>query len=581
MALKRLHQVFIGQEPTEATQFDNSTTPLSLFVPAKGSYLVIDPTIEFDLPRYNRTINRSSLTQLQGLSGIRSGTMRFGLELTGTNSGFTGNARSTGLATPPQFGLPLRGCGFRQEPLYRFTIGAITGGPFRHGEIVTQTGTSATATVIQDTYTGQTSLWLAAGESASGYEDLGNGTAFSPTGALTGGTSGATATPTGFQVTLTGAQTGTFVVGETITQATSSAAGVVTAVDSTNNRLYARQTTTTAFNTTNVVTGGTSSATVTPTGSSNFAGFGWWPQSFALSYLRTTAAGVTTAIAEGDLLKSRTSGGVQNGLFQAYRAYAVNAAATSIRVKRVSGHSLANDIIDNVTQDVNGVATLATGAQEAQLEIPSLSLGIAKDSVRESVQFARGTVSMAGTIGEPMILNFEFKGGFDRLTDQGNVSGVTYSQTVPPVLIDADLAVGRASTTYPLEYVPCIRTIGIAMNNTIGFVECMANASGIENTQITERKPTTNIDPDLLPESVFPWMGDFLSNTSFRARFSVGADLGNKFFFTMPAVSTTAAPTGDRNGISNRQIAAELTGGSQNVSAISTENELVIIAQYA
>ena len=97
MSLKRLHQLFLVEEATEAT----ATT---LFTAANGSYLVIDPTIEFEAPRFERQINRSSLTPLQGLSGIQTGSLKFGLELTGT----------TAFGTVPQFGLPLRACGFRQ-----------------------------------------------------------------------------------------------------------------------------------------------------------------------------------------------------------------------------------------------------------------------------------------------------------------------------------------------------------------------------------------------------------------------------------------------------------------------------------
>lgn len=499
MSLKRLHQVFIGQELTEATAFDNSdTTTHALFTAGKGSYLVIDPTIEYELPRFQRNINRSSLTQLQGLSGIRQGTVRFGLELTG----------SSAFATVPQIGLPLRACGFRQEKLFYLTIGAVTGGPFRHGEVVNQATSLATFTVVGDTYNGQTVLW------GVQENELGTGTV-SATGALTGASSGATATPS-------------------------------------------------------VLTGYTAGV--------GSAAYGWWPQSFALSYVRTNASGVVTAaISEGDLLQGVTSG----SLFQAFKAYPIAAGATLIRCRRVTGHvTPTGEVFNNVTSGQAANFATATSVPEAQLEIPSLSLGIAKDGVRESIRFSRGTVSATGTIGEPMILNFEFKGGFDAIADQGNLSGVTFGQSVPPVLIDADLALGHSATTFAQEYVPCIRTITLAMNNDVQFVECMADSSGIFNTQITGRKPTGTIDPDLLPESVFSYMNDFLNNTAYRARFTVGSTLGNKFLMTLPALSTTGAPTGDRNGISTRQIAFEMTGGSQTVSALNTENELVIIAPF-
>ena len=492
MSLKRLHQVFIGQELLEAFAFDNSDTTHSLFVAGKGSYLPVDPTIEFTLPRFERTINRASLTPLQGLSGMRSGTMKFGLELTGT----------TAFGTVPQFGLPLRACGFRQEVLTKLTIGTITGGPFRHGELVTQTTSNATGTVVSDTYNGQTTLWLA---QANG---LGTGT-FDTTGGhtLTGGSSGATATA--------------------------------------------------------------------PSAVSSNAGYGWWPQSFALSIIKFNVTGLTSAINEGDLLKGTTSG----ALGQAFLPYGVS-ASTIVRIRRVSGHWTAGETVQNVTQALSNIGVLGVDPCEQQIEIPSLSLGIAKDGVRESIRYARGTVSLAGTIGEPMFLNFEFKGAFDAVTDQGDVSGVTLGQTVPPVLIDADLGLGHVGDTFAQEYVPCIRTISAAINNDVQYVECMADTSGITNTLIVGRKPTGSIDPDLLPESVFPYMADFLNNTAYRARFTVGSVLGNKFLMTMPALSTSGALTGDRNGISTRQIAFELTGGSQTISSLNVENELVIIAPY-
>jgi hypothetical protein len=557
MSLKRLHQIVIAEELLEATLRSG------LFAPSFGSYQVIDPKIDFELDRFERNINRGSLTTLQGLSGTRKGKMTFGLELTGTSE----------FASPPQYGLPLRGCGFRQEVLIQMTIGAITGGPFRHGETVTQTGSSATAVVVQDTLTGQTKLYLA---NANG---LGNGTAFTPTGLLTGGSSGATATPTGFAIRLTaGAITGTFQVGEAVTQATSSAGGVITEINLTTSIIYVRQTTTANFNTANVVTGGTSSATTTPSAVSTQAqaGYGWWPQSYALSMLRTNASGLTNAIADGDLL--RTTDGA---LYQAFGAHADAAAAQFVYVRRIDGHTTATaSAVTNVTQGNEAFISTGAGAVEAQFQIPSLSMGIAKDGVRESLKFARGTVSMAGQIGEAMIMNFEFRGAFDAIADQGNIASPTFAQTTPPVLIDADLAVGGSATTFAAEFIPCIRSMQLAMANEIAYRECMANAAGIDNTLIVTRKPTGSFDPDLQAEAVFPFMTDFLSNTSFRARFTVGSATGNKVLMSMPALSITSAPTGDRNGISTRELAFELTGGSQTVSSLNTENELVLIAPY-
>jgi hypothetical protein len=561
MSLKRLHQLLVGKELLEASSL------ATLFSAANGSFYVIDPQIEYDVPRFKRNINRASLTNLQGLSGMRSGTLRFGIELTGSSL----------FANAPQMGLLLQGCGFRQEGLIRMTIGAITGGPFRHGETVTQTGSTATATVVADTYTGQTTLWI------TNQNGLGNGTAFTPTGVLTGGSSGATATPTGFgtMLTFTTFTLGDLALGNTLTQATSTATGIVTSITATGGGAYkigVRQTSTASFNTANTISNGGTSTGNTPSAVSTQAqaGYGWWPQSYSLSQLRTNSAGLTNAIADGDLLRSS-----EGAIFNAFGAHADAAAAQFVYVRRAEGHTSANSTaVTNVTQGNEAFISTGAGPVEFQFQIPTLSMGIAMDGVRQSISFARGTVSMSGTIGEPMILQFEFKGAFFAIADQGNVGGVSFDQAVPPVLLDADMALGHLADTYALEFIPCIRTISLAMGNEVTYNECMSNPAGIDNTLIVSRAPTGSIDPTLMPESVWTYMNDFLANTSYRARLTVGNTLGNQFLFSMPALSTTGAPTGDRNGISTRQIAFELTGGSQGVSALNSENELVIIAPY-
>jgi hypothetical protein len=176
MPLTRLQQLFIAEETTEST----GVSAGSLYTSANSNYLPLDLSLEYDVPLFERNVRRASLTPLQGLTGIQQGTAKFQIEMTGTSA----------IGTAPPFGLPLRACGFRQETLVRIAIGAVTSGPFRHGETVTQATSGATATVVQDCYTGQTDLWVT---QANG---LGNTTAITQTAALvwTGATSGATAT---------------------------------------------------------------------------------------------------------------------------------------------------------------------------------------------------------------------------------------------------------------------------------------------------------------------------------------------------------------------------------------------------
>ena len=209
---------------------------------------------------------------------------------------------------------------------------------------------------------------------------------------------------------------------------------------------------------------------------------------------------------------------------------------------------------------------------------------MSKDAVRESIKASRGTVSFSGRIGEPMIMSFEFQGGLNENSgassqDAGNVTGVTYSAQIPPVLLDADLTHGKSGTSLLNMYGPCISQIDIAMANEIGFRECMADAAGIQETVLTARTPTISIDPELVTEGTWDFLEQFTDNTPSRATFVVGSALQNKFTFKMPGVSWTGVTTGDRNGIATRQLQGVLHGGSQSSTSTAEDNELVLIYQ--
>ena len=511
MALSRLQQISIAQESTEAT----ATSFASLFTAANSKYLVIDPSLDFSVNVFERNIKRGSLTRLQSLTGTKTGTVRFSMELTGDTS-------ATGV---PAWGLPLRACGFRQEKLTKLTISTITGGPFKHGEIVTQTTSGAKGMVVGDTYHGETTLWVAQ-ENHLGFDPgAGSVVAFATTGGYT----------------LSGATSG----------ATCAAPSAVT-------------------------------GTLTSTSYDAPAGVAWFPWSYPLSLIRTSAAGVLANFSAGDVFYGATSGAV--GQFF-YADSSGPGAATAIYYRRISGSFSDGEAIYSLP-NAGGTqyATLGASGGAAQFQIPSLTIGMSKDAVRESIKASRGTVSFSGRIGEPMIMSFEFQGGLNENSgassqDAGNVTGVTYSAQIPPVLLDADLTHGKSGTSFASMYGPCISQIDIAMANEIGFRECMADAAGIQETVLTARTPTISIDPELVTEGTWDFLEQFTDNTPSRATFVVGSALQNKFTFKMPGVSWTGVTTGDRNGIATRQLQGVLHGGSQSSTSTAEDNELVLIYQ--
>lgn len=485
MALTRLQQICLLEETNEAVE--RSFT--DLFAAGPAGYLPIDPSLNFEVEIVERNIRVGTLTPAQPLAGARLGSARFSLEYA---------ARNTTIATAPNFDLPLRACGFRKVTCTRITIGAITGGPFRHGETVTQQTSGATRTVIGDTYDGQTELFL------SNTDGLGSGNITGGGGLLwTGSSSGATATDS-----------------------------AVTAN----------------------------------------AALAWYPYSFAVSKLLFDATGLEDALAVGDVVQGVTSGAI--GVVYAAASASTN---TAVQIRRQSGHFTGGEQMKRVAPSADAdIGNLAASGHETQLFIPTISIGMAKDGVREALYGCRGSFVIRGEIGQPLIFEFSFRGAKHSQSplDGANVASPTILDRVPPVLLGADLKIGKTGLAYANEYGPCINAFSIDSGNQVELRRCMNSPTGIEEAQIIGRRMTGTIDPDLVVESLYDFSGQFTANGIQRMRFRAGST-PDRLDIRLQQLSTTQMQDGDRNGTTTRQITFGLHSGSQN--ATGGDNEMVII----
>ncbi len=162
--LTRKRQVAAKIESTEGT--------IQTLAVADAKTLGISPKIAHDVKMYQRTPTRSTFGNLGEIPGQRSGKLTFGLELRGSGTP----------TTAPDWSKWIQGCGAQQNTLQSIPIGAITNGPFVHGETITGGTSGATGRVIVTTLNGAATLYLVvlAGTFSSGE-------------VITGGTSGATA----------------------------------------------------------------------------------------------------------------------------------------------------------------------------------------------------------------------------------------------------------------------------------------------------------------------------------------------------------------------------------------------------
>lgn len=223
------------------------------------------------IDRFQPNPRRTTFGARKSRSGVASRSFPFKVEVRGSGTATTRSQLFKVLETG----------GFRLENAVSIAIGAITSGPYTHGETVTGGTSSATARVVFDTADGAASMYLVpiAGTLQSGET-------------LTGGTSGATCTSSGApaslgivarpwtpqivkQVSIGAVSGGPFTAGERITGGTSSAEGRVLLDCENGDAALVYEVLSGTFQNAEVVTGEDSGATATSSSApadSEFAG---------------------------------------------------------------------------------------------------------------------------------------------------------------------------------------------------------------------------------------------------------------------------------------------------------------------
>ena len=353
-------------------------TAETLLAADAGILVNFSPKASYDPQMYQRDPVRASLTKMGKLAGKRSAGIDFSIELKGS-----------GLVTvEPEWLRLIKSCGFASNALKKISIGAITSGPYLHGETITGETSGATGRVVIKTANGTTTLYFVA-------------------------------------------LSGTFETGE-------------------------------------VITGGTSGATATASADPVSAGF---------------------------------------------------------EIKPISG------------------------------SVVSLTMGLFEDGIRKVLKGCRGTVKFNFKIGEPATLDFSFKGVEAGVTDVPMFTGVSFDNTVPPVLLNAVMACDGVSLN--------IGEMEINVSNTLASKDKIDDAKGILSFMITGRDMQGSFNPEMVPVATHDFFSKWFSNTPMVVDLAYGETEGNKFRFYAPGIIYNKIDDGDRDGLQLAQTSFDLTGSME------------------
>ena len=235
--LSKRQQVAVVKETVGGTVASDA----ALQTAGNADLLILDSGVTIDVEQVERDLKRESLTSVKSSPGQKAGEITISTELAGTSLG-------THAAGAPPWGLLMEACGMEQIEVQAIQIGAITTGPFQHGEIITSDDTnSPTARVIMSTHNGASEVLV---DKAS-VTDSGSITA---TAVWTGGSSAAVATAStipvdeGFawapisnvvkELDVSAAAWGEFTKGSLLEGATSSARAIVETTMTADGKLY-------------------------------------------------------------------------------------------------------------------------------------------------------------------------------------------------------------------------------------------------------------------------------------------------------------------------------------------------------
>ncbi|HOW42310.1 MAG TPA: hypothetical protein PLF03_01455 [Candidatus Omnitrophota bacterium] len=353
-------------------------TAETLLAADAGILVNFSPKASYDPQMYQRDPVRASLTKMGKLAGKRSAGIDFSIELKGS-----------GLVTvEPEWLRLIKSCGFASNALKKISIGAITSGPYLHGETITGETSGATGRVVIKTANGTTTLYFVA-------------------------------------------LSGTFETGE-------------------------------------VITGGTSGATATAS---------------------------------------------------------VDPVSAGFEIKPISG------------------------------SVVSLTMGLFEDGIRKVLKGCRGTVKFNFKIGEPATLDFSFKGVEAGVTDVPMFTGVSFDNTVPPVLLNAVMACDGVSLN--------IGEMEINVSNTLASKDKIDDAKGILSFMITGRDMQGSFNPEMVPVATHDFFSKWFSNTPMVIDLAYGETEGNKFRFYAPGIIYNKIDDGDRDGLQLAQTSFDLTGSME------------------
>lgn len=196
------------------------------------------------------------------------------------------------------------------------------------------------------------------------------------------------------------------------------------------------------------------------------------------------------------------------------------------------------------------------------LAIPSLTIGLystpeSGTGPRMMIAGSRGSWRFSAKVGEPVMLEFEFKGTYQTVADAASLV-VTGLETTKPVAL---LGTSFTVHTFSLHK---ISTLTIDLANEVMLRTDIAAASGFFSALIVDKKPKFSFDPELETVATHDYFLRMRENTEASLSLAISGGAGNITTITAPRSQYTQVRPGMRDKIRILNVDGQLNRNTGN-----------------
>lgn len=203
------------------------------------------------------------------------------------------------------------------------------------------------------------------------------------------------------------------------------------------------------------------------------------------------------------------------------------------------------EIADTYTLVEAGGETATISGDPDPVLTPSLAVRHNLDGRNRLLLGSRGSFSMTGEVGQPLSFTWTFTGDVGTDADATPITTTGLSSVRAPRLLGAICAYGEGANVRDLQ----TKSITFDSGNTVASNLDANSAGGATGANVTDRDPSISVQVDNTL-STTDWEALRDNGTTVRAAFVLGTTAGNIVSLVAPVCQVTEVSIGDADGVS-------------------------------